>query len=200
VVKLIHKYFYIVFSLLVGLDLLVIASVTLWPFNPLTHCVYYLLIASQLVFCGRPTLQLHCKCRYCHKMLSVCLSVVVCLPRECIVTKRLKLGLYRLAILKTEFEGGLFERGLNLCCCGLRLRRTVDSLLHVTCLHMTSYCFRRARDRRAINNRVDGSSRRMKWVETSEVGLGYKPTDIQCQVQYSNRFDTTTVTLRRIDA
>jgi len=29
-----------------------------------------------------------------------------------------------------------------------------------------------------------------------EVGLLYKPTNVQCQMQYNNRFDTTTATLR----
>ena len=37
-----HIDFYIVFILLVGLDLLggVIVSAILWPFNPFTHCLF----------------------------------------------------------------------------------------------------------------------------------------------------------------
>jgi len=50
--------------------------------------------------------------------------------------------------LKTKFEGGPFDQGLNLCCGGLRLGRTVDSLLHATYLHMLSYYFGTARANR----------------------------------------------------
>ena len=53
--------------------------------------------------------------------------------------KQLRVSAVGVVSLKMKFEGGPSIGGRNLCCGGLRLDRTVDSLLHVTYLHMTSY-------------------------------------------------------------
>ena len=72
-----------------------ISNFFLFPMCESTTLVYKLCFFILIFAVFSETLQLHCKFRYCHKMSSLCRlssSSVFSLWRECIVTKRLKLG------------------------------------------------------------------------------------------------------------
>ena len=90
--------------------------------------------------------------------------------------KYLRFSAVSIVSLKTKLEGGPLDRGLNLYWSGLRLGQAIVCYILLP----------------------DSSSQLLIVVALGIINM--RSTTVHCQVRYSNRFDTTTATLRHVEA